>query len=212
MKNQSTYLFQIFRAGTHVAMSGVPIRFSESDIDMMAAVYNPKRHAAPLVLGHPTSNEPVYGKTAQLVAMGDHLFASANVGDALIQLVRSGHYKYVSAAFFAPKDPANPVPGAYYLRHVGFLGALPPALKGMRPPAFAEEHEPLTFALDALGANATFAESPLSTPVPAFRGPQGYAVDMDRLNLHRAAVAYCEAVPGLSYIEAVEIVSFTRTL
>ncbi|MFS2072756.1 hypothetical protein ACEN9D_28795 [Pseudomonas sp. CT11-2] len=30
------------------------------------------------------------------------------------------------------------MPGVYYLRHVGFLGAQPPAVKGLRPIELAE--------------------------------------------------------------------------
>ncbi|MDG6304415.1 peptidase, partial [Glaesserella parasuis] len=31
--------------------------------------------------------------------------------------------------------------GSLYLRHVGFLGAIPPAVKGLRNPVFAEGEE-----------------------------------------------------------------------
>ncbi len=45
--------------------------------------------------------------------------------------VDSGRYKKRSASFYAPDSPNNPVPGVYYLRHVGWLGALPPGVKGL---------------------------------------------------------------------------------
>ena len=48
-------------------------------------------------------------------------------------MVRAGRFKKVSASFYTPDSPHNPVPGVYYLRHVGFLGAQPPAVKGLAP-------------------------------------------------------------------------------
>ena len=41
-------------------------------------------------------------------------------------------------AFTPPDHPSNPVPNAYYLRHVGFLGAQPPAVKGLGEARFAD--------------------------------------------------------------------------
>jgi hypothetical protein len=56
----------------------------------------------------------------------------------LIDLVRSGNYKKISASFFSPYHGDNPAPGIWCLRHVGFLGAVPPAVKGMEALAFSE--------------------------------------------------------------------------
>jgi hypothetical protein len=64
--------------------------------------------------------------------------APQQVNPAFAEQVRQGAYKKISAAFYAPDSPHNPKPGVYYLKHVGFLGAMPPAVKGMRDPAFAE--------------------------------------------------------------------------
>ena len=45
-----------------------------------------------------------------------------------------------------PNSTNNPVPGVYYLRHVGFLGAQPPAVKGLKDVAFAEEDDIVEFS------------------------------------------------------------------
>ena len=58
---------------------------------------------------------------------------------AFAEAVEAGRYKHVSAAFYAPDSPRNPKPGGYYLRHVGVLGAVPPAVKGLGPLTFAED-------------------------------------------------------------------------
>ncbi len=56
--------------------------------------------------------------------------------------MEAGRYKKVSASFYQPDSPNNPVPtGVFYLRHVGFLGAQPPAIKGLKDIAFNENEE-----------------------------------------------------------------------
>jgi len=59
-------------------------------------------------------------------------------------LVRAGRLKYVSASFWTPAAPTNPKPGIFYLRHLGFLGAEPPSVKGLKPAEFADEADTLT--------------------------------------------------------------------
>ena len=53
--------------------------------------------------------------------------------------MRDGKYKKISAAFYRPEHASNPSPGAFYLRHVGFLGAQPPIVKGLPTVQFADE-------------------------------------------------------------------------
>lgn len=66
---------------------------------------------------------------------------------AFAELVRAGRFKKISASFYAPDSPANPRPGQWYLKHVGFLGAAPPAVKGLKQVAFnAAEAGVETFA------------------------------------------------------------------
>ena len=57
---------------------------------------------------------------------------------AFAETVAAGRFKKIFASFYSPDAPANPVPGVYYLRHVGFLGAQPPAVTGLRSPEFAD--------------------------------------------------------------------------
>jgi hypothetical protein len=62
--------------------------------------------------------------------------------------VKAGAYKKVSASFYPKDHPNNPTPGVYALRHVGFLGAQPPAVKGLKPTEFAEEADCIEIELD----------------------------------------------------------------
>lgn len=133
---------EIFRAGTHTAMAGQEISFSDEDIDNMAAAYNGYHRAgygAPLCLGHPASNSPAYGETTGLISKNGRLFALVKPDNRLLDMVQSGLYKKVSAAFYRPGEARNPAgTGAWYLRHIGFLGAQPPAVKGLEQVEFME--------------------------------------------------------------------------
>lgn len=122
-------------------MSGDVIEFSESDLKATATAYDPKRYEAPLVVGHPKLDAPAYGWVKSLAYSGALEAEPDQVDAAFAEIVRAGRYKKVSASFFAPHSPQNPTPGVYYLRHVGFLGAQPPAVNGLRSVSFAEDEK-----------------------------------------------------------------------
>lgn len=133
---------QIFRPGTHTAMSGAVLSFSEDDLSAAAEAYDPAVHEAPLVVGHPRHDAPAYGWVSRLqYAEGALQAVPAQVDDAFGEMVRKGRFKKVSASFYPPSHPTNPKPGVYYLRHVGFLGAQPPAVKGLKAVEFADQDE-----------------------------------------------------------------------
>lgn len=132
----------IFRAGRHTAMQGRTLTFSDADLAATAAAYDPALHEAPLVIGHPAADAPAFGWVAGLRAGAAGLFAvPRQLEPAFAEAVASGRYKKVSASFYAPDSPHNPAPGVYYLRHVGFLGAQPPAVKCLAPVQFADDGE-----------------------------------------------------------------------
>ena len=132
----------IFKSGTHTDMSGAMIRFSEADLAATAAAYDPNKHEAPIVVGHPRHDAPAYGWVRSLKSSAGGLEVAPQQLDAsFAELVSAGRYKKISASFYSPGSPSNPVPGVYYLRHVGFLGAMPPAVKGLRSTEFAEAEE-----------------------------------------------------------------------
>ncbi len=131
--------FQIFRAGQHKDMSGAVVSMSRSQLQSIARAYNTSLYSAPLQIGHARSPAPrSYGTVQRLDMLGDKLYATASVNDELVALVRDGSYRNRSASFMKPDAPGNPTPGAYYLDHVAFLGAQPPAVKGMDPLNFSE--------------------------------------------------------------------------
>ena len=130
----------IFRAGRHRTIGGQTVEFSAADLAAVAAAYDTAVHEAPLVIGHPKTDDPAMGWVSGLKCVGLRLEADFRQMDpAFAEAVEAGRYKHVSAAFYAPDSPHNPKPGGYYLRHVGVLGAVPPAVKGLGPLNFAED-------------------------------------------------------------------------
>lgn len=123
-------------------MSGAVIEFTESHMQAAAAAYNPALHEAPLVVGHPKDNGPAYGWVKGLQFAEGRLQAQPEQVDAAFaEMVNAGRFKKVSASWYTPDSPHNPAPGSYYLRHIGFLGAQPPAVKGLKSASFAEAEE-----------------------------------------------------------------------
>lgn len=139
--------FEIFRAGTHIAVNGKKFDFPPEVVAQVAASYDPKLCEAPMVIGHPNLNAPAYGWAKSLRVENDTLYAEPHqVEPAFAEGVNTGRYKKVSACFYLPDSPGNPTPGQYYLRHIGFLGAMAPAVKGLRDAQFAEGDGYVEFA------------------------------------------------------------------
>lgn len=162
----ATKTIQIFLPGTHTAMGGAEVSFSENDLAACAAAYNPALHEAPMVIGHPAHDLPAYGWVESLRFVGGALEAvPRQVNPDFAKLVADGAIKKISSKFYRPNAKNNPVPGALYLQHVGFLGAQAPAVKGMRNPAFAEgdDSEFVTMEL-------AFAEVPDTPDTPNTAG------------------------------------------
>lgn len=129
----------VFRAGRQTTAAGASLEFGESDMANTAKAYDPALHEAPICVGHPKHDLPAYGWVGGVSCSGPSLYAQPRqVNPEFAEMVRAGAFKKISAAFYAPDSPANPVPGVYYLRHVAFLGAQPPAVKGLQPVEFAD--------------------------------------------------------------------------
>lgn len=129
----------IFKAGVHTSGSGLTRTYSAAELSAMAAAYDPQRFGAPLVIGHPQDNTPAYGWVQRLEVVGDDLFAEvAGIDPLLLDAIRVGMYRKVSASLYLPESLSNPVPGTLYLRHVGLLGGAAPAVKGLTPVTLAE--------------------------------------------------------------------------
>lgn len=119
----------VFRTGKHTDMKGDTREFTQADLEAMVAKYNEQsEHEAPLVIGHPATDAPAYGWVQRLRVVGDHMQAFVDqVSEKVKDAVRAGMFKKVSIALYQDG----------LLRHVGLLGANPPAIKGLAPVQFA---------------------------------------------------------------------------
>ena len=148
---------EIFRAGRQVDDAGNTHEFSESDVAAIATAYNPALREAPLTVGHPANNLPAYGWVKKLATAGPVLVMSPHqVEPQFAEMVADGRFKKRSASFYPPSSPNNPTPGRWYLRHVAFLGAQPPAVAGLKDIQFSEG--------DAVGA-ISFSETTIKKEI-----------------------------------------------
>lgn len=142
MRAVTTNLIPIFRAGRHTAADGTVREFSDADLQAAVSAYDPALHEAPLCVGHPKDNLPAYGWVKGLAfADGELGVLPDQVDPAFAEMVNAGRFKKRSASFYLPDSPTNPKPGSLYLRHVAFLGAQAPAVKGLRDVSFADAEE-----------------------------------------------------------------------
>jgi hypothetical protein len=118
----------VFRGGKQIASNGKEYD-GDTLIDTAIAKFNAAVHEPPAVIGHPKEDAPAYGWVEGLKKQGNLLLAKfKQVQPAFAQMVADGLFKKRSAAFYPDGT----------LRHVGFLGAMPPAVKGLPDVAFAE--------------------------------------------------------------------------
>ncbi len=123
---------EIFKTGTHTDSAGLAKTWTNADLDGIAGKYDPAVHEAPVVIGHPKDNKPAYGWVEALKRSGGVLMAKIkNLAPELMDALKSGLYKKRSISLY-PDDA---------LRHVGFLGAVPPAVKGLADVQFAADGE-----------------------------------------------------------------------
>jgi len=121
---------EVFKTGDHIDSQGRGKSWSPEDLSRIADQYDPREHEAPLVLGHPQHDSPAYGWVEALKVTGQSLMAKLKaVDDDFRQWVNEGRYKKRSISLYPDLQ----------LRHIGFLGGLPPAVKGLRDFTFPQE-------------------------------------------------------------------------
>lgn len=133
---------EVFRPGTFKPMDGAPITYSAADLRAIADAYDAEGAPAPVVVGHPETDSPAFGWIRKLEydPNAERLFAELDeLEPQFAEMVKAGRFRKVSMAFFSPAQSHNPVPGTWYPKHVGFLGAAAPAVSGLKPARFAGE-------------------------------------------------------------------------
>ena len=123
---------EVFRTGKHKDANGIEKEWTEKDLDTIVAKFNEKKPKAPCVIGHPNTNNPAYGWVEALKREGEKLYAAyKDVVPQFAEWVNKGLYPNRSISLYPDLT----------LRHVGFLGAVPPAIKGLEEFQFSEEPE-----------------------------------------------------------------------
>lgn len=130
---------EIFSGGEVVDSSGMKHNGNEL-INKALAIFDASIHEPPVVVGHPKDNEPAYGWVSDLKKINrdgkDILLAQfKDVDPDFADLVSNGRYKKRSASFY-------PAGG---LRHVAYLGAIPPAVKGLKNMKFGDTESYILF-------------------------------------------------------------------
>lgn len=138
----ATKKIRMLKPGTFKDMKGITVNLSAEDLQATAAAYDPGLYACPMVIGHPAVNDPSYGKLASIDFSSNFLNGEPGQVDPNFELiVNKGYYDRVSLSLFSPTSPANPKPGVWYPRHLGFLGAMAPAVPGLGTVSLAAEEE-----------------------------------------------------------------------
>lgn len=123
---------EVFSAGRHTDSAGRTKEFTTGDLDRIAHGYDPATHEAPAVVGHPRDNAPAFGWVEGVKREGEKLLAKfKQVVPEFEEMVKSGLFKKRSISLYPDGT----------LRHVGWLGAQPPAVKGLKDVGFAADDQ-----------------------------------------------------------------------
>jgi hypothetical protein len=128
-EERSRMKIEIFKSGTHTDSAGNQKTWTDQDLDAIVAKYNPAEHEAPAAIGHPEHNAPAFGWVESLERKGHTLYATfKDLIPEFVDMLKKGLFKKRSISIYPDLT----------LRHVGFLGAMPPAIKGLADIQFNE--------------------------------------------------------------------------
>jgi hypothetical protein len=151
--SQSAWV-ESFKPGTHIDFSGTKRTFSAEDISTIAAGVKKQVAAGyepPLVKGHPQTDSP---RKASVIdaKVGDKnvlMLQVDKIEPKFSEEVKNGEYPYVSVALYGDYSKG--------IRHLGALGGVAPAVKGLKQMEFSEsEGEIICFAAP-FGCGAQYA-------------------------------------------------------
>jgi hypothetical protein len=139
---------ELFQSGPQIDSTGNSHDWTNDDLDQIVKNYDPKVNEAPIVVGHPKENGPAWGWTKGIYRNGDKLYGNLDIHPSFVQAIKEGLYKKRSVSLVKNNDGWN-------LHHVGFLGAVAPAVKGLADIPFAdgEEYMSVEFIAKREGVN-----------------------------------------------------------
>ncbi len=158
----------IFKVGKHTSTSGETLNATADYLRDVASNYDKNNHQAPAVIGHPKDNHPAYAWVTSLNfnESDNTLYADfEQVEPQFQQMLKDGRFKKRSASFYPPNHSSNPIKDKPYLRHVGFLGAMPPAVKGLKD--FSDDDtDCITFEFSEFTTENPNEDNPMSKDNP----------------------------------------------
>jgi hypothetical protein len=150
---------EAFSVGSHVGhtIDGTPVTLNVTPdyLNQLATNFDVNLHEPPAVIGHPKHDDPAFGWISGVRVKGDKLeLQFADVEPQFEQMVQSGLFKKRSLRLYADaaEAPGGKVP---QIRHCGFLGAQPPAVKGLANISLSEADKSVAFEIDG---DITFSE------------------------------------------------------
>jgi hypothetical protein len=130
MSNFNNQWIEIFRAGDY----GEKGNWTPEKLAAVVSNFKSGAWKPPAVLGHPKNDSPAMGWVEDLALEGAVLKAKfEKVQPQLEAHVAEGRFPNRSAAFYMDPQGNGPM-----LRHVGFLGATPPEVKGLEAIKFSD--------------------------------------------------------------------------
>ncbi|MDA8428180.1 MAG: hypothetical protein M0T70_02890 [Geobacteraceae bacterium] len=119
----------VFTTGMHTDANGNKKLWTTDDLDKIVSTFNPKFHEPPLVIGHPSNNAPAFGWVEGAKRVGEGLYLKyRQVVDEFKEWNRKGMFKKKSISVYPDGS----------LRHIGYLGGMPPAIKGLPDYQFSD--------------------------------------------------------------------------
>jgi len=107
---------------------------TDGNIDELVANFDASVHEPPVCVGHPKDNSPAYGWVSKLWKEGKDLLAEMALLPEFAEMLKKQVFKKRSIAFYTDFEGT----GKKVLRHIGFLGGMPPRIKGMPDLVFAD--------------------------------------------------------------------------
>jgi hypothetical protein len=134
MSKTKTVTMEIFRAGKQTDGAGNTQTWTEADLDQIIEATNEMKDSVPAVIGHPKENSPAYAwfEPNELFRKGKKLFARmSDITEEFGEALKRKNFKHRSIALRGNKS----------LKHVGFFGGAPVAVKGMPDFAYSESED-----------------------------------------------------------------------
>ncbi len=119
---------KIMRPGFFAHSRGNRAYFDRAELQRISDVYNNRirsRRPAPLCIGYHEGAVPMLGGTVSfLEERNEFLLAYVECarGSSFAERIERGEFLRHAAQFFEPYDPNNPVPSAWTLKSIGFMG------------------------------------------------------------------------------------------